>query len=67
VFKGVVTWWNKRQNKLLPAWWGDGKAMVVLLALAATAGGVLLGRPDLVPEPAQKATFALVLFYFGSR
>jgi hypothetical protein len=67
VFKGVVTWWNKQRNKLTPAWWGDAKALVVLLALAATAGGVLMGRPDLVPEPAQKATFALVLFYFGSR
>lgn len=67
VFKGVVTWWNKKRNKLTPAWWGDAKALVVLVALAVTAGALLAGKPDLVPEQVQKATFALVLFYFGSR
>jgi hypothetical protein len=67
VFKGAVTWWNRKTNKLTPAWWGDAKAVVVLAALIVTAGALLMGQPDLVPEQVQKATFALVLFYFGSR
>lgn len=67
LLKVVSTWWSKKTEKAVPAWWGDMKAVVVLGLLAVTAGAYLLGRPEMILEQVQNATFALVLFYFGSR
>ena len=58
---------SKKTEKAVPAWWGDMKAVVVLGLLAVTAGAYLLGRPEMLLEQVQNATFGLVLFYFGSR
>ncbi len=45
----------------------DIQAAIVLLVMGAVAATYFFDRADLLPEGAQKAALALVLFYFGSR
>ena len=47
--------------------WGDGKALLTLLAIFLVVVAEFLGIGHLLPPQAQQAALGLMLFYFGSR
>ena len=68
VFTGAFTsWWSKGSKTLATHFWGDIKAVAVLLTVAATASLHFLSGPDAAPIWLETTTVGLVLFYFGSR
>ncbi|MEX0714997.1 MAG: hypothetical protein WD066_00340 [Planctomycetaceae bacterium] len=66
---GVMEWWAKKHpaRDETVVLWEDAKAAVVLLVTVAFAVANLAGAADGLPPWATNATFALILFYFGSR
>jgi hypothetical protein len=71
-FLGVLTkpiagWWVRLRGRAAGAWWGDLKAAVVLIVLAASAIAHLAGQAGKVPDAWDHFALGLVLFYFGSR
>lgn len=63
----VGGWLTRKRNSPPGRFWGDARAVVVLVALAVIAVPQLLDQPDLLPPDAHRVALALVLFYFGSR
>jgi hypothetical protein len=67
VARGILNWSSGDRRPRPAQLWEDIKALVVLSAMAFTAGGYLLGLEDHLPHVVRDVTLGMVLFYFGSR
>ena len=65
--RGCWSWWYRGRQDPQSRWWADTKAIVVLVALIATALLQVLGTQSHAPTWLENVTMAMVLFYFGSR
>lgn len=65
----VMEWWAKKHpaRDETVVLWEDAKAVVVLTVTVAFAVANLIGAADALPSWMTNTTFALMLFYFGSR
>lgn len=64
---GITTWWTRGRKSRGTHLWEDAKAVLVVVAVSATASLYFLNGPELVPNWLATTTVGLVLFYFGSR
>lgn len=63
----VLTWCHRRLGRTPSRFWGDAKAVVVLVGVAIAAVPELVGMAHVLPEVTVKIALGLLLFYFGSR
>jgi hypothetical protein len=67
IVRNIGTWLGSRSGRQTSAWWGDLKAIVVLVAVAVAGVPELISMPELLPPMTHNIALALMLFYFGSR
>jgi hypothetical protein len=65
--RGISGWIGRWRTRRPSRFWGDAKAVIVLLAIALVAFAEFLNFADQLPPEAHKVALGLVLFYFGSR
>jgi len=65
--RGFSAWLGHRTGRRPSSFWGDIKAIIVLLAVALAGLPELLAMPEVLPPAAHRICLALMLFYFGSR
>ena len=65
--KGISSWFGVRRGRQPSSFWGDIKAIVVLLAVGIAGIPELMSMPELLPPEAHRIALSLMLFYFGSR
>lgn len=65
--RGITRWWNRNRKTPPSRFWGDAKALVVLVTVAAVAICELTGMRDVLDDRVQKVAMGMLLFYFGSR
>lgn len=67
MFRGLLSWVNSKRSKPRSGYWGDIRALLVLLLLAVDALFELYGSSDVLPREFHQVAMGLMLFYFGSR
>ena len=65
--RGISSWFSHSTGRRPSSFWGDIKAIIVLLAVAIAGLPELLGMPEILPMEAHRVALSLMLFYFGSR
>lgn len=67
IVRGVTHWLHRRRAAPPSRFWGDARAVIVLVALTLIAVPELMNLESTLPPDFEKAALGLVLFYFGSR
>jgi hypothetical protein len=68
VVRGITNLFKSNDKDAQPSrLWQDGRALLVLSAIAIAAFAPLTNQLELLPEQVHRIALGLVLFYFGSR